>query len=69
LNLDERSLKLTEAKTGKLKTIRLNSAAILVIVKRQQEYPTDTWLFQVHSNRAKGKPVSVFFPVKFRQIG
>ena len=34
LNLEERSLKLTEAKTGKLKTIRLNSAAILVIVVR-----------------------------------
>ena len=58
LNLDERSLKLTEAKTGKLKNIRLNSAAILVIIRRQQENPTDTWLFQVHSNRAKDKPVS-----------
>ena len=58
LNLDERSLKLTEVKTGKLKTIRLNSAAILVIVRRQQENPADTWLFQVHSNRAKDKPVS-----------
>ena len=58
LNLDERSLKLTKAKTGKLKTIRLNSAAILVIARRQQENPADTWLFQVHSNRAKDKPVS-----------
>ena len=58
LNLDERSLKLTEAKTGKLKNIRLNSAAILIIVRRQQENPADTWLFQVHSNRAKDKPVS-----------
>ena len=58
LNLEERSLKLTEAKTGKLKNIRLNSAAILVIVRRQQENPADTWLFQVHSNRAKDKPVS-----------
>ncbi len=58
LNLDERSLKLTEAKTGKLKNIRLNSTAILVIARRQQENPADTWLFQVHSNRAKDKPVS-----------
>ena len=41
LNLDERSLKLTEAKTGKFKNIRLNSAAILVIVRRQQENPAD----------------------------
>ena len=45
LNLEERLLKLTEAKTGKLKNIRLNSAAILAIVRRQQENPTDTWLF------------------------
>ena len=58
LNLDERSLKLTETKTGKLKNIRLNSAAIRVIARRQQENPADTWLFQVHSNRAKDKPVS-----------
>jgi len=58
LNLEERTLKLTEAKTGKLKNIRLNSAAILVIVRRQQENPADSCLFQVHSNRAKDKPVS-----------
>ena len=42
LNLEERSLKLIEAKTGKLKNIRLNSAAILVITRRQQENPADT---------------------------
>ena len=58
LNLEERTVKLTEAKTGKLKTIRLNAPAITVIVRRQQENPADTWLFQVHSNRAKYKPVS-----------
>ena len=58
LNFEERSLKLTEAKTGKLKAIRLSSAAIRVIARRQQEHPTDIWLFQVHSNRAKDKPVS-----------
>lgn len=57
-NLDERSLKLIEAKTGKQKVIRLNTAAIAVIEKRQQAYPSDVWLFQVHSNRAKNKSVS-----------
>src|SRR5664280_1955342 len=41
LNLEERSLKLIEAKTGKLKTIRLNSAAIRVIARRRQEHPSD----------------------------
>ena len=58
LNLDDRTLKLTEAKTGKLKLIRLNASAIAVIARRQQEQPADAWLFQVHSNRAKDKPVS-----------
>jgi len=58
LNLEERSLKLIEAKTGKQKLIRLNAAAITVIEKRRQEHPCDTWLFQVHCNRAKNKPVS-----------
>ncbi len=45
-------------RTYELKTIRLNSAAIIVIARRQQENPADSWLFQVHSNRAKDKPVS-----------
>jgi len=58
LNLEERSLKLVEAKTGKLKVIRLNASAIAVIARRQQENPTQIWLFQVHSNRAKDKPIS-----------
>lgn len=58
LNLEERTLKLTEAKTGKQKSIRLNAPAITVIARRQQEHPADIWLFQVHSNRAKDKPIS-----------
>ena len=32
LNLDERSLKITEAKTGKQKTIRLNAPAIATAI-------------------------------------
>ncbi len=58
LNLEERSLKLIEAKTGKQKFIRLNATAIAVIARRQQEHPNDVWLFQVHCNRAKDKPIS-----------
>jgi integrase len=58
MDLKERTLKLTESKTGKQKNIRLNSAAIAIIDKRRKEYPDDIWLFQVHSNRAKDKPVS-----------
>ena len=41
LNLEDRSLKLIEAKTGKLKLIRLNATAIAVIARRQQEHPGD----------------------------
>ena len=40
LNLAERSLQLIEAKTGKLKVIRLNASAMAVIVRRRQEHPT-----------------------------
>ena len=57
LNLADRSLKLIEAKTGKQKTVRLNATAITVIARRKQEHSTDIWLFQVHSNRAKDKPI------------
>ena len=58
LNLAERCLKLTESKTGKAKVIRLNAAALAIMQQRRQDYPDDTWLFQVHSHRAKDKPIS-----------
>jgi integrase len=58
LNLADCSLQLTEQKTGKLKLIRLNSAAIAVIERRRSEQSSDRWLFQVHSHRAKNKPIS-----------
>jgi integrase len=58
LNLEQRSVQLTEAKTGKQKSIRLNATAIAIITRRQQENISDTWLFQVNCNRAKNKPIS-----------
>lgn len=70
LNLHDRSLKLIEAKTHKSKHIRLNNAALSVIERRQKNYPTDIWLFQVHSNRAKDKPISrVSVSRVFKQAG
>ena len=57
-NLDDRILKLTESKTVKKKEIRLNQTVIDIIVRRKREQPSDVWLFQVHSNRAKNKPIS-----------
>lgn len=58
LNLVDRSLQLTEQKTGKSKSIRLNSAALKVIQRRRREHQTDTYLFQVNCNRARDKPIS-----------
>jgi integrase len=57
-HLEERSMTLVEAKTGKTKVIRLNNVAINIIQQRKHQYPSDSWLFQVHCNRAKDKPVS-----------
>jgi len=57
LNLPERTLTLTEAKTGKAKHIRLNASALAVITRRRQAHPGDRWLFQVNCNRAKDKPI------------
>ena len=57
-NLKDRTLNLNESKTGKAKSIRLNQAAVDIIIKRKQDNPSDVWLFQVHSNRAKNKPIS-----------
>lgn len=70
LNITDRTLVLVEAKTGKSKTIRLNNPAIAVINTRRVKYPNDVYLFQVHSNRAKGTPISrVSVSVKFKECG
>lgn len=57
-NLTERTLELTEEKTSKSKLIRLNNTVINIIQERRKRYPTDIWLFQVHSNRANNNPIS-----------
>ena len=57
-NLQDRTLNLVESKTRKAKAIRLNQVAVDIIARRKKEQPDDMWLFQVHSNRAKNKPIS-----------
>lgn len=52
------SITLKEGKTGKLREITLNKPAMDVISRRIKAFPDDVYLFQVHSNRASGKPVS-----------
>ncbi len=59
----DRSLKILEGKTKHLKvkkpkTIRLNDKALKVIQQRRTLYPDDVYLFQVHSNRCSGQPIS-----------
>ena len=58
LDLDRREYALVEGKTGKKRKIRLNNTALKVIQRRRKEHPKHVYLFQVESNRAKGKPIS-----------
>lgn len=51
-------LVIKEAKTGKTRQIELNSGAKAIIARRHKAHPAHTFLFQVDSNRAKGKAVS-----------
>lgn len=57
LDTDKRELHLVEQKTGKAKSIRLNSVACEVINRRRLDNPDHAWLFQVDCNRAKGRPI------------
>jgi integrase len=58
IDFERSELVLIEQKTGKLKQIKLNGRAIDTVQRRKQANPSHTYLFQVDSNRAKGKPVS-----------
>jgi len=58
LDTTSREVHLVEQKTGKAKALRLNPVALEIIQRRRQAYPSDTWLFQVHCNRARNKPIS-----------
>lgn len=61
---------LKEGKTGKTRSIELNSKAVEIVSKRRALYPHHTYLFEVESNRASGKPVSrVAVAVAFKAVG
>lgn len=63
-------LVLKEGKTGKTRSIDLNSGARAVIEARRKAHPDHTYLFQVESNRASGKPVSrVAVANAFKAVG
>jgi integrase len=70
LHINDRSLTLIEQKTGKSKSIRLNSAALAVIERRRRDHQSDTYLFQVKCNRARDKPISrVSVSRVFKEVG
>ena len=58
LDLKNNTLILKEMKTGKTKEIRLNNAALSVILKRRAEHPNDLWLFESNTNRSKYNPLT-----------
>ena len=71
-DLVRRELTLREGKTGKLRTIRLNNAALYIIMRRREENPNDVYLFQSKSNRARSrnKPLTRCSVARtFKQVG
>ena len=63
-------LVIKEAKTGKTRSIDLNSSAKAIIGRRRKAHPDHTYLFEVESNRAKGKAVSrVAVATAFKAVG
>jgi integrase len=72
IKLERNELTVIEGKTGKKRTVALNTAALAVIVQRRKDYPNDKYLFQSHSRRGKTakKPIdrsSVWR--KFQEVG
>ncbi|WP_044871919.1 tyrosine-type recombinase/integrase [Pseudomonas sp. LFM046] len=59
-----------ESKTGKVRNIKLNEKAVAIVQKRREANPAHTYLFEVDSNRAKGKAVSrVAVANAFKAVG
>ena len=70
LDLENRTLRLKEQKTGKNKEIRLNNTVVEIVERRRNELQKDEWLFQVHSNRKKNSPISRYsVSKKFQEVG
>ena len=57
-DLDGDSFKLIEGKTKKAREIAISPTVRAIVTRRKKANPDDVYLFQVHSNRASGKPVS-----------
>ncbi|KGT95652.1 integrase [Erwinia typographi] len=63
-------LNLREQKTGKTRSIMLTPKALELVARRRADNPGHIYLFEVDSNRAKGKPISrVTVSAKFKEAG
>lgn len=64
------TLRIVEGKTQKNRVIQLNEKARAIVQKRVQMHPSHTYLFEVESNRAKGKSVSrIAVAAAFKAVG
>ncbi|HDQ5284793.1 TPA: tyrosine-type recombinase/integrase [Raoultella ornithinolytica] len=63
-------LYLYEKKTKKTRSIMLTAKALELVAQRRADNPGHVYLFEVESNRAKGKPISrVTVSAKFKEAG
>ncbi|HEN3607560.1 TPA: tyrosine-type recombinase/integrase [Yersinia enterocolitica] len=63
-------LVIIEGKTSKPRHIVLNDKAKAIVKRRKADNPTHVYLFEVSTNRAKGKPISrENVSRKFKEIG
>lgn len=66
LDPDRPVLTLREGKTGKMRHVRLNRAALAVIERRRSTYPAAVWLFQTDSPKIRKKDPQ---PITRRSVG
>lgn len=57
-HINDDELEVREQKTGKMRRVKLHTAVQTMIAERRERNPHHVYLFEVESNRAKGKPVS-----------
>ncbi|MCG8027572.1 MAG: tyrosine-type recombinase/integrase [Candidatus Thiodiazotropha taylori] len=73
LDLERRSYSLREGKTGKSRTVTINTKAMEIVQRRRKENPTDRYLFQSHSpklRRGVVQPISrVSVSRAFKEVG
>lgn len=57
-HINDDELEVREQKTGKIRRVRLHPAVLTMIAERKETHPHHVYLFEVETNRAKGKPIS-----------